>query len=125
MKHQKYIGVYDTHAGPVEIFHCDSDEDAKRMVEEFLFDHPHVDEVAFYELKQIARRQASVQWTYREDPVLKIPEKLGGPYQPWTDDENLYLLKARKVGFSYGRIAEHLGRTPHAVEVQASRLRCG
>ena len=126
-EHQKYIGVFSDPSrireGPMQIFNCKSEREARGMVEEFFNSHPETDEIALYELKTIGIRHASIVWT---DEEFQLKASNGGRhYQQWTTDEDTYLAGALKAEIPYANIAVALGRTTHAVEVQASRLRCG
>lgn len=121
-EYKRYVVVVPESAGNSNSF--DDLEEAENYVKQLLLDTPAVDEVLLYERKKVGMRRSTVEWFEEEEELLEPPNN-GGPYQPWTVDQNTYLLSARKAGYSYEQIAEQLGRTPHAVEVQASRLRCG
>lgn len=119
--HKKYLAVISE--GPEALLSFDTFEETEEYVTRFLMDNPGIDEVAIYELHQLGKRRPSVQWVV-EKPVPTPPVN-GGPYKPWTLEENSFLISSKQAGYAYQDIAEHLGRTTHAVEVQASRLRCG
>jgi hypothetical protein len=107
------------------------DEETALLAAERILASDHsigTDHVAIYKLQRVGERQAVIKWgeeqgTWQE--VDPIPETKAGHCQKWSYDENRYLLMAREDKIPYSRIAYILGRTQRAVEVQASRLRCG
>lgn len=106
---------------------CKTLEEAEFAAQEVV-NNASVDSVAIYQLHKVGRRVASVAWDDAPRATSSLPPpppKSNGAYSQWTDAENVYLREARSMGMSYKGIAKKLGRTPHAVEVQASRLRCG
>ena len=112
-----------------ESFPCDTKEEAENRATD-LIKNISVDSVAIYKLQKTGKRHASIQWAEEKPKQQTLQLKLFNGngehhYQPWTTDENTYLVGAHKTGQSYQRIAHILGRTERAIEVQASRLRCG
>lgn len=102
---------------------CKSEAEALKEGEAVLRARPDINELGIYKLQKIGKRQSTVAWKTGSELPPETPRNGGGHYRIWTADENSYLVGARKAGFSYEEIAEDLGRTKHAVEVQASRLR--
>ena len=102
-------------------------EEAKYVLQ----NRPEINEIAVYMLHKIGKRRTSVDWSGDEPepkpneqkPALPIAKGTTHHHQEWTLGEFKYLQEAHKAGFSYDEIAEDLGRTKRAVEVQASRLR--
>ena len=127
-EHEKYV-VFCAEGIEKTPFLCDSEEEAEKHAADLIQDSS-IDSVAIYKLQKTGVRQSSVQWT-NEKPkqqTLSLEAPNGNDahhYQPWTTDEDVYLVDARKAKIPYTNIAVALGRTTHAVEVQASRLRCG
>jgi hypothetical protein len=124
-KYRKYLAISSKGIITELLSGCDEEEEeTKQMVTEFLHDHPEVNEVALYKLQKIGIRQSEIKW--EETFKLEAPNDNGEHhYQPWTADEDTYLVDARKAEIPYANIAIALGRTERAIEVQASRLRCG
>jgi hypothetical protein len=123
-KYRKYLAVSSKGIITELLSECDEEEETKQMVTEFLHNHPEVNEVALYELREVGIRQSEIKW--EGTTKLKAPNGNGQHHhQPWTTDENTYLVGTHRAGDSYAQIAHTLGRTERAIEVQASRLRCG
>ena len=89
------------------------------------------DAVSIYQLLKTGERVSRINWSNvatkangSKQPTLPERPAYQGANKRWSDDEKLYAKKAHEGGMSHEGIAKKLGRTPHAVEVQLSRLRC-
>ena len=121
MSHIPYIVFYNDANGCPQTITCDSEKQAYEEASEVLLKQPECHWINIYALQDSARRQQRVVWSLRE----KAPPKKKQPARRrWTKEENWYLRTALEAGNSYRDIAEKLDRSTHAVETQASRLRC-
>jgi len=129
--------IYAAGAGRGQAVSFTNEHDAIEEAEQVLRVNPEISEIGIYKLLKIGKRRTSVDWsgdTSGDEPeaksngqklklALPIAKGTTHHYQEWTSGEFKYLQEAHKAGFSYDEIAEDLGRTKRAVEVQASRLR--
>lgn len=129
------IAELDSSKINLNYYEFNAENELNQYIETALGDiHSPVIEVRLYRLEKIGSRVSSIQWTAEKKTKIKStgydmnvianPPKSRGKRSTWTEEEKVYLREARQMGMSYRGIADKLGRSIHAVQVYASRIRC-